>query len=132
MPTTRSGRSRTCTSGGYRDGRWWRSCRDGHNDSDVEEGGRSHPTPLTTLMRELAVRLDMFHRHLNIPYASEAFLLDVDNVNGRRRRRRRAMDHPVMLKRGVMSAKNVLMPSFFFAIKLKTLIKMSVWCLCAL
>ena len=130
MPTAQSGRSRTCTLGRYRDGRRWRSRHDGDNDNDVEKGG-SHPTPLTTLMRELAVRLDMFHRHLNIPYASEAFLLDVDNVNGRRRRRRRAMDHPVMLKRGVMSSKNVLMPSFFFAIKLKTLIKMSVWCLCA-
>jgi len=37
----------------------------------------------------------------------------------------------MMMKRGVMSANYGLMPPFLFAIKLKTLIDMSVWCLCA-
>jgi hypothetical protein len=43
------------------------------------------------------------------------------------------MDHPMMMKRGVMSANYglMLMPPFFIAIKLKTIIEMSVWCLCA-
>ena len=104
--------------------RRWRSWRDSDNDDDVEEGG-SHPTPLTMATCELAVRL----HSVGIPYASEVSLLDVDNVNGRRRRL--AMDHPMMMKRGVMSANYGLMPPFFFAITLKTLIEMSVWCLCA-
>ena len=106
------------------DGRRWRSRRDSDNDDDVEEGG-SHPTPLTTVTCELAARL----HSVGIPYASEVSLSDVDDVNGRRRRL--AMDHPMMMKRGVMSANYGLMPPFFFAIKLKTLIEMSVWCLCA-
>ena len=80
--------------------------RDGDNDDDVEEGG-SHPTPLTTATCELAARL----HSVGIPYASEASLSDVDDVNGRRRRL--AMDHPMMMKRGVMSANYGLMPPFF-------------------
>ncbi len=59
------------------DGRRWRSRRDSDNDDDVEEGG-SHPTPLTTATWELAVRLNF----VGIPYASEASLSDVDDVNG--------------------------------------------------
>ena len=97
--------------------------RDSNNDDDVEEGGW-HPTPLTTAMCELVARL----HSIGIPYASEVSLSDVDDVNGRRRL---AMDHPMMMKRGVMSANYGLMPPFFFAIKLKTLIEMSIWCLCA-
>jgi len=37
----------------------------------------------------------------------------------------------MMMKKGVMLANYGLMPPFFLAIKLKTLIKMSGWCLCA-
>jgi len=74
---------------------------------------------------ELAARL----HSVGIPYASEVSLSDVDDVNGRRRRL--AMDHPMMIKRGVMSGNYGLMPPFFVAIKLKTLTEMSVWCLCA-
>ena len=78
------------------DGRRWRSRRNSENDDDVEEGG-SHPTPLTTATCKLAARLNF----VGIPHASEAFLSDVDDVNGRRRRL--VMDHPMMMKRGVMS-----------------------------
>ena len=88
------------------DGRWWKSWRDSDDDDDVEEGG-SHPTPLTTATCELAARL----HSVGIPYASEVSLSDVDDVNGRRRRL--AMDHPMMMKRGVMSANYGLMPPFF-------------------
>ncbi len=93
---------------------------------NVEEGG-SHPTPLTTATRKLAVRL----RSAGIPYALEDSLSDVDDVN--RRGRRRATDHPMMMKRGVtlMSESYELMPLFFLAIELKTLIEMSMWCVCA-
>jgi len=106
------------------DGQRWRSWRDSDNNDGIEEGG-SHPTPLTTATCELAERL----HSVGIPYASEASLSDVDDVNGRQRRL--VMDHPMMMKWGVMSANYGLMPPFFFAIKLKTIIKMSVWCLCA-
>jgi hypothetical protein len=41
------------------------------------------------------------------------------------------MDHPMMMKREVMSENYGLMPPFCLAIKLKTLIGMSVWCLSA-
>ena len=41
------------------------------------------------------------------------------------------MDHPMMMMRGVMSAHYGLMLLYFLVIKLKTLIKMSVWRLCA-
>jgi hypothetical protein len=41
------------------------------------------------------------------------------------------MDHLMMMKRGVMLANYGHMPPFFLAIKLKTLIKMSMWCMCA-
>ena len=49
------------------------------NDDSVEEGG-SHSTPLTTATRELAARLCS----ASIPYASEAFLSDVEDVNRQR------------------------------------------------
>ena len=58
------------------DGRLRRSQRDDDNDDD-EEGGLHH-TPLKAVTRELAARL----RSVGIPYASEASLLDVDDVNG--------------------------------------------------
>ena len=58
------------------DGRRWRSRRVSDNDDDVEEGG---PTPLTTATCELVARLHF----VGIPYASEASLSDVDDVNGR-------------------------------------------------
>ena len=91
-----------------RDGRWWRLWRDSDNDDNVEEGG-SHPTPLTTATCELAVRLNS----VGIQYASEASLSDVDDVNGRQRRRL-AMDHPMMMKRWVMSANYGLVATVFF------------------
>jgi len=50
---------------------------DSDNNDDVEEGGL-HPTPLTTATRELAERL----HSAGISYASEASLLDMDDVNG--------------------------------------------------
>ena len=59
------------------DGQRWRSWGNSDYDDDVEEG-RLHPTPLTTVMHELAARL----HSAGISYASEASLLDVDNVNG--------------------------------------------------
>ena len=60
-----------------RDGQRWRLWGNSDNDDNVEEGGL-HPTPLTTVMRELAARL----RSAGISYASEASLLDADDVNG--------------------------------------------------
>jgi len=58
------------------------------------EGGL-HPTPLMTATLKLAARL---HSD-NIWYALEASLLDMDEVNGQRQSQR-AMDHPMMMKRG--------------------------------
>jgi len=88
-------------------GRRRRLRRDGDNDDDVEECG-SHPTtPQTTATRELVERL----HSVGIPYASEVSLSDVDNVNGRRRRL--AMDHPMMMKREAMLANYGRMPPFF-------------------
>ena len=93
------------------DGRRWRSRHDSDNDDDVEEGG-SHPTPLTMAMCKLAARL----HSIGILYASVVSFSDVDNVSGRQRRL--AMDHPMMMKRGVMLVANYgLMPPFFFAIR---------------
>ena len=81
------------------------------NDNNDKEGGL-HPTPLTTAMHELAARL----RSAGILYALdrlEASLLDVDDTNGRRQR---AMGHPRMMKRGIMSANNGLMPPTWLCI----------------
>ena len=91
------------------DGRRWRSRRDSdnNNNGDIKEGG-SHPTPLTTTMHELEARL----RSAGIPYALEDSLSDVDGVNGQRLQQ--AMDHPMMMKRGIMSASYELMLPFFF------------------
>ena len=80
------------------------------NDDDVKEGG-SHPTPLTTVTRELVARLNS----AGILYASEA-LLDMDDVTS---------DGPPD------DDEKGLMPLFVLAIKLKTFVKMSVCCLCA-
>jgi len=88
------------------DGQWWRSWRDSDNDDDVEEG-RSNPTPLTTATCKLAARL----HSVGIQNASKVSLSDVDDVNGQRRRL--AMDHPMMMKRGVMLLNYGLMPPFF-------------------
>ena len=79
------------------DGQQWRSQHNGKNDDALEEGG-SHPTPPTMATHELAARLCS----AGVPYASEPSLSDVDDANGQQQRRER--DHPMMMKRGVMSA----------------------------
>ena len=68
------------------------------NDDNVEEGG-SHSTPLTMATRELVARLC----YTGILYTSEAFLLDMEDVN--RRRQGQAIDHPMIMKKEVILAK---------------------------
>ena len=112
-------------SGRTGNGQWWTSRRGGDYHDNVEEDG-PHPTPLVMVTRELVARFT-FHWH---PIHIRGLLVGC----GQHKRTTKTTTMPTTSDgppNDEMSANYGLMLPFFLAIKLKTLIKKSVWCLCA-